>query len=404
MERGTAAAGCNRSFFVNTNGALLACGSEEKEEIAVLGLRGGSNQTPFTVVVPTPVPSMAKVRIHAVVCHENCNFALSEAGQVFAWGIKPSDDNIPWRKWHAPVPTVMEELRNHRVRQVAASCSHCAALTEDGVLFTWQTRRRFRDAPDEPIPELGHERFVHGFGVPRRVFAFEGIRIISVAVGAGFMVAMTEAGAVYSFGVGDGRLGLGEEDGDGFEMEDVFLPKRIEALDGIHVAAVATGKLHALALTRCGRVYSWGAKGRDIPVHGLGSGSDCGGGGDDSDDIDYHVPQLITALLGVRVRAIAAGPWISPAVTDEGALYTWGNNGCRNLGHGDARDRDQPKLVQGVQGICVVGVSIAFKHTLALDTDAASMRSEMSLGWASAGRTRVINLLRRRSFHRGSQI
>jgi alpha-tubulin suppressor-like RCC1 family protein len=77
-------------------------------------------------------------------------------------------------------------------------------------------------------------------------------------------VAVTEAGAVYSFGMGDGRLGQGK----GAE-EDVFRPKRIEALDSIHVVTVAAGDLHTLALTRCGRVYSWGGNGLDSPVHGL---------------------------------------------------------------------------------------------------------------------------------------
>jgi hypothetical protein len=51
----------------------------------------------------------------------------------------------------------------------------------------------------------------------------------------------------------------------GDQEENVFLPKRIEALDGIHVATVAAESFHALALVLCGRnrrVYSWGARDR----------------------------------------------------------------------------------------------------------------------------------------------
>jgi alpha-tubulin suppressor-like RCC1 family protein len=253
----------------------------------------------------------------------------------------------------------MEELRNHRVRQVGAGCFHCAALTEDGALFTWQTRRRFHAEPDEPVPELGHSRFVHDVGVPYRVFALEGMRIASVAVGDGHTVAVTEAGAVYSFGMGDGRLGHGKGD----EEEDVFLAKRVEALYGIHVVTVAAGHLHALALTKCGRVYSWGANGRDSLEHGLGI---IGG---DLEDNEFSTPHLITALLGERVRAIAAGPDMSCAVTDAGALYTWGENTHGNLGHGDVLYRDRPERVQTLQGICVVGASMFITHTLALAAD-----------------------------------
>jgi alpha-tubulin suppressor-like RCC1 family protein len=78
---------------------------------------------------------------------------------------------------------------------------------------------------------------------------------------------------------------------------------------------------------------------------------------------------LITALLGERVRAIAAGRLVSCAVTEAGALYTWGRNEYGNLGHGDVRPRARPKLVQGLDGIRVVGVSIHTEHTLALAAD-----------------------------------
>jgi alpha-tubulin suppressor-like RCC1 family protein len=217
---------------------------------------------------------------------------------------------------HAPLPTVMEELRNHRVCQVVASESHCAAVTEEGALLTWES---WADCvPDVNVPELGYTSFVLAPGVPYRVFALENQRIVSAAVGSAFTVAVTEAGAVYSFGVSGGCLGHGKGD----YREAVFLPKRIAALDGTHVATVAAGASHALALTRCGQVDLWGEAGHDNPVLGLGNISD---GGDRDDDYSFF-PHLITALLDERVRAIAAGEDISCAVTDAGAVYTWGCN------------------------------------------------------------------------------
>jgi alpha-tubulin suppressor-like RCC1 family protein len=268
MEMGSVAAGRDRSFFVD------ASGTEEEGEVGLLGLQGGTtSQAVFTAAVPAPVPSMAGVRIRAVSCHDYFNLAVSEAGQVFAWGrqlpLKPEED-IALSVWHPTVPTVMEELRNHRVSQIIAGRFHCAALTEDGALFTWEIHRQVDTVTGEPAPELGYGRFFHTFGAPHRVLACEGTRIISVAVGAGFTVAVTEAGAVYSFGMGDGRLGHG----DGDEDEGVYLPKRSQALNTIPVATVAAGARHALALTRCGRVYSWGADGPPNPVHGLGRDSD----------------------------------------------------------------------------------------------------------------------------------
>jgi hypothetical protein len=363
-ELGTVAAGRERSFFVDANGALLACGKED--EPGPLGLQRGTSQTPFTAAVPTPVPSVTGVRMRAVVCYDRCNLAVSEAGQVFAWG-RPTElsleQNIGWANWQPPVPTVMEELRKYRVRQVAVGSCHCAALTEDGALFTWETRRVTSVEANEPVPELGYGSFVHDLRAPYRVFALEGTRMSSVAVGTGFTVAVTEAGAVFSFGMNDACLGHGE----GNEEQGVFLPKRIEALDGLRVASVAAGHSQALALTECGLLYSWGVvEDGDLGKAELGRGTDDNTG---DEKIEYAIPQLVTAFLGKRVRAIAAGIRTSYAVTDTGELYTWGANIFSQLGHGDEGRRDRPTLVQGLGGIRVVGVSIYLRHALALAAD-----------------------------------
>jgi alpha-tubulin suppressor-like RCC1 family protein len=212
------------------------------------------------------------------------------------------------------------------------------------------------------MPELGYGSFVHNIRAPYRVFALEGIRIASVAHGTRFTVAVTETGLVYSFGWGDGCLG--HEQGN---EDNGFLPKRIEALDGIHVASVAAGEYHALALTRCGRVYSWGDLVR--PQLGLVHSFNDDGDGSHTNHVDCGIPQLIPALLGQRVRAIAAGAYASFAVTDTGALHTMGDNEHGNLGYGDMRDRNAPALVQGLNGIYVVAVSAHDEHTLASAAD-----------------------------------
>jgi alpha-tubulin suppressor-like RCC1 family protein len=201
---------------------------------------------------------------------------------------------------------VSEKLRKHRVCQVAAGYSHYAAVTEDGALFTWETGRPDGRGPGEAVPELGHgsaSSAAHDWGVPRRVVGLEGLRIASVALGAEFTIAVTEAGEVYSFGFGDARLGHGWSD----DLEHAFLPKRIEALQGIHVASVAAGDDHALALTRSGRVYSWGTGGSNSNVYGLGYDSD-DGGGDVGAYTSHSLPKLITSLLvsacGALQRAV----------------------------------------------------------------------------------------------------
>jgi hypothetical protein len=156
MQRCTVAAGRDRSFFVDENGTLLACG--QAEALGLLGLQGNTGQSSFKAVVPTPVPSLAGVRIRAVLCHNDRNLAVSEAGQVFAWGYSAlRRGETGWREWHAPGPTPVLALENHRVCQVVGGCYHCAALTDDGSLFTWASRSN--GEPHEPSAALGYGSF-----------------------------------------------------------------------------------------------------------------------------------------------------------------------------------------------------------------------------------------------------
>jgi hypothetical protein len=75
----------------------------------------------------------------------------------------------------------------------------------------------------------------------------------------------------------------------------VFLPKRIVALNGLHVVSVAAGFWHALALTRCGRVYSWGAY-TWLPL-GRGSITRSHDGDYVFEDVDCCTPAVITAAI-----------------------------------------------------------------------------------------------------------
>ena len=59
-------------------------------------------------------------------------------------------------------------------------------------------------------------------------------------------------GKVHSFGDGAyGRLGHGVRSNE-------MVPRWIKGLDGARVVAVAAGRMHSMALTADGKVYTWG--------------------------------------------------------------------------------------------------------------------------------------------------
>ena len=86
--------------------------------------------------------------------------------------------------------------------------------------------------------------------LPKQVEALQE-RICSVAAGANHSLAVTQSGALYAWGEGGcGQLGHGND-------EDQLLPKRVEGLQE-RVCSVAAGPNHSLAVTQSGALYSWG--------------------------------------------------------------------------------------------------------------------------------------------------
>jgi alpha-tubulin suppressor-like RCC1 family protein len=69
-------------------------------------------------------------------------------------------------------------------------------------------------------------------------------------------------------------------------------------------------------------------------------------------------------MVGVVVRAVAAGDTHSLALGWDGRVYSWGENECGQLGHGDELNRPLPTLVEGLEG--VRDITTAGQHSLAV--------------------------------------
>jgi hypothetical protein len=204
------------SLFIDAEGTLLVCGCEG--ERGILGLprdhadtEEGVEDTFHIVLVPTPVPCMAGIRIRQVMAGFHCSLALTEAGRVYMWGQGPCgrlasdlEDRL--------VPTLIQELSHHRVRQVAVGHDLCAAVTEEGLLFTWATAaidaEFYAPVTDRTRQRLGlglKNTSIANLWPPQCVSALQEERVSSVAVRIDF----TEAGQRCSGSAVWSGLGLG---------------------------------------------------------------------------------------------------------------------------------------------------------------------------------------------------
>ena len=148
--------------------------------------------------------------------------------------------------------------------------------------------------------------------------------------------APTQILNLYSFGEGsNGELGLGPK------AKDVKRPRLNALLDAakVGVVQVATGGMHALALTHDYNIYSWGVNdkgtlGRDtasgVVLKDMDKNADSDSDSDD-DDADMNPLESTPATISkdhfpedVVITQIAAGDSTSFAVTDDGRVFGWG--------------------------------------------------------------------------------
>jgi len=368
------AVGDEHSIFLDKGGRLLTCGSDYGRQCK-LGHAVEPDAEPNSrrdIGSPTPVPLMQDRRIVSVATSDEHCLALSADGEVYSWGrgnfgvLGHGDEGA------RTVPCRIETLG--RIEYIATGPNWTsAAVDKDGRLFTWGRATVLCSGEEEDedgeVEEFGGPSGL-GYEVdeetdyqstPKRVDALSQDRVVGVALGQGFTLAVTDAGAVFSFGF-SWRIGLGHG-----SLESKVLPRQIDALAQTRqwFVVVTAADFHALALTEEGELYGWGYERSN--GHGR----------------EERTPQRVAALVGQRVKLVNAQGLCSCAVTEKGELFTWGrDNTGGNLGHKEPQDK--PTRVAGLSGVEVAAVAICDMHTLAADAEgvvwAFGRRQNLGLG------------------------
>jgi alpha-tubulin suppressor-like RCC1 family protein len=184
-------------------------------------------------------------RAQAIAAGACCSFALTEAGEVYAWGDNESGQLGVGDKENRLTPVKMPGLQ--RVKAIAAGALHSLALTEAGEVYAWghlgskYAQGRLVAIEEHPTPEI--VEIVGSFG-----------RVKTIAAGECHSLALTENGTVYAWGDNRvGQLGLGDR-----ETQNCLTPRIVGKLGGEKIKDIAAGNFHSLALTEAGEVYAWG--------------------------------------------------------------------------------------------------------------------------------------------------
>ncbi|CAG8547941.1 2955_t:CDS:2 [Ambispora leptoticha] len=165
------------------------------------------------------------------------------------------------------------------------------------------------------------------------------------------------AGHVFVVGNGEcGQLGAGE-------MQERKKFGRLSCFDGKEVVEIAVGPLHNVAITRQGKMYTWGC-------------NDHGALGRVTDEDEERTPGLIdeTELKGVKIMKAACGGSLTIALSDEGNLYATGTFKSEDgiIGFSSERPRHQQyrfALYEPASLLEIADIACGVNHAALLTTD-----------------------------------
>lgn len=160
------------------------------------------------------------------------------------------EDKFPHEDFHI-IPTLLSELSHLRIKKISAGANHLLALSDDGEVYAWgcgeqgQLGRR--------VLERHKKLALHPTRItPRRHRTHGGI--ISMICGSYHSFLLAADGTVFAVGLNNfGQLGLGDH-------EDRLVPEEIpsESWQGHKIIDLTAGEHHSMALSASGAVFVFG--------------------------------------------------------------------------------------------------------------------------------------------------
>ncbi|KAL0720037.1 hypothetical protein Bca4012_069361 [Brassica carinata] len=232
-----AAIGGWHCLAVDDQGRAYAWGGNEYGQCGEEPLKDEMGR-PVRRDIVIPKRCAPKLTVRQVAAGGTHSVVLTRDGHVWTWG-------QPWPPGDIKqifVPVRVQGLEN--VRLIAVGAFHNLALEEDGRLMAWGNNEygQLGTGDTQPTPH------------PVPVQGLDGLTLVDIAAGGWHSTALTDKGEVYGWGRGEhGRLGFGDND-----KSSKMVPQKVILLADEDIIQVSCGGTHSVALTRDGRIFSFG--------------------------------------------------------------------------------------------------------------------------------------------------
>jgi len=209
------ASGNNHVLALDVQGRVHAWGTGEQNQ---LGRRILEGKLRFNCLTPA---RLGLSKIKQIACGAFHNFAINEKGLVYSWGLNnfgqagisdgAGDGDAVVEK-----PTIVEGLRQYKIRDIQGGEHHSVACTEDGTLLFWgrcdegQAGISLDTVPKDNLV-FNDRNQPKILNVPTVIPTVSDVVSVAAAIDNSF--AITKEGKAYAWGYSENyRTGLATED------------------------------------------------------------------------------------------------------------------------------------------------------------------------------------------------
>ena len=232
---------------------------------------------------------------------------------------------------HNEKPTEIAALAGVALRAAICGSAHNIVADSSGQVYTWGKCH---------YGQLGHGEMDQNELVPRPVEALRGVVVQSIGAGDSHVLAVTSEGACYSWGVGFyGCLGHGDE-------QSLAVPRLVEKLRGERLASTSGGAFHSIALTEDGKVFVWGRdhygqlgmKALEMPNYAAG--------GKATKLVRLNKKEPTELQLPCTSKMVAACNDHTLVLLTDGRIVSFGDNKHGQLGREKSSLQDTPAVIE----------------------------------------------------------
>jgi alpha-tubulin suppressor-like RCC1 family protein len=204
-------------------------------------------------LTPVRASELDGVKVTALRESGSVTMVLTSTGRVLSWGLNGNGELGDGTTKDRLAPVRARIPRGVAVTAISAGSNSALALTKSGRVLAWGANS---------VGQLG-DGTTKDRHTPVYVRLPAHTKVTSIAAGYGTGFAVTSAGRLLAWGYNPaGQLGDGT-------IKNRKTPVRVRLARGVKVTAATAGHLHALALTTDGRALAWG----DNRFGQLGNGS-----------------------------------------------------------------------------------------------------------------------------------